>query len=219
MNVKDRYYKLPIKEKIILYLLPLLVLYFIYINLDKFNSLFNKNDPQIENEIKKYKQLLKKLNKNKKINKFELLAKYETIAKEFKVEISSVKFEKNKLFFTAKGKFSGIIKFLYNIEHINKIGYIEILKEDKAITIYMVVNVKSFKNTQTIKMVDKTILNPYKLKDKAKKKEAIAIFDKYILLNGKWLKEGDIYNGKKIIKIKNNSYILQNNKEIFIDKE
>ena len=83
----------------------------------------------------------------------------------------------------------------------------------------MVVNVKSFKNTQTIKMVDKTILNPYKLKDKAKKKEAIAIFDKYILLNGKWLKEGDIYNGKKIIKIKNNSYILQNNKEIFIDKE
>ena len=53
MNVKDRYYKLPIREKIILYLLPLLVLYFIYINLDKFNSLFNKNDPQIENEIKK----------------------------------------------------------------------------------------------------------------------------------------------------------------------
>jgi hypothetical protein len=136
LNFNHTFNKLTITQKIELYLIPLLIIFFIFSNN---GSLFQKE------------RLLEAIqtpqNTNTKASTIEIITFYEKLAKLTNVKISILKFDKNN---TIIAKFEGtadaLLTFLQEVEKRDKIISLHFIQKDLDIEIEGVFLMKTFHN-------------------------------------------------------------------------
>ena len=176
-----------IKNKIYLYLIPILLLgvYFINSTKEVQNTSINK---------KQYKE---------KRTQLKLIEYFENMTKSNKLILHSLVFNHNTNI-KISGNINSIVKFI-NITYIEyKVLSYEIRVENKKLYMYI-----KYDTNNNIYIKDKNISkydlkNPFiKVKTK-KRKLSLAIIGQNVIINSKWYKKGDIYKNKRIINIYQN---------------
>ena len=181
------------KQKIYLYLIPILLIGVYFINAPK-------KEVQITSDNKEeYK---------KQRTQLELIEYFEDIVKLNKLILHSVVFNTN-MDLKISGNINSIVKFI-NITYIEyQILLYEIRVENKKLYMYI-----KYDTNSNIYMKDRNILkydlkNPFiKLKTK-KQKLSIAIIGQHVIINNKWYMKGDNYKNKEIINIYKNEIELK----------
>ena len=202
MNNKIYFDSFTSREKIILYIIPIMiiVLYFMYkpkiIQKDYNNNIYNTNTKS-QLEVINYFQKIIKLNK---------------------IDLISIGFNNNIINIKINSNINKIVKFInttyleyeiisYNISDKNKKIYLDITYNSTKQVYYEKRNISKYK-----------LRNPFiKIKSKNNKLSK-AIIGEYVLINNKWYKKGDKYKNKIITNIFKNEIELKNKNNISILK-
>ena len=186
------YENLDLKEKILLYILPLLLIYFININYTKETNTYTKNI-------------------NIKYNQVDILKYYDKNLEKLKIKKEKLYFIDNTIHLILYSKFNNLIKFINYSKH--KIIKYNFYKQNKRLYLDISLNTKQLITVNTNKY--KYFKDPFKLKKNKKRKISKAIIGQYVLLNKKWYKLNDTYKNSKIIQINKFSIVLKNKNKTF----
>ena len=197
MNSKIYFDSFSLKEKILLYLIPLMIiaLYLIY------NP---KKQIIIDNKINNTKSQL------------EIIKYFEKRIKSNKINLESMNFTNNKLNLKIYSNINKIIKFInityleyeilsYHITESNKIIYLDI-------SFYISNN--SYYKQRKIKKYN--LKNPFVKIKSRNTKLTKAIIGEFVLIDNKWYKKGDSYKNKIINNIYKDKIELKQNNKISI---
>ncbi|AXK49644.1 hypothetical protein CRU87_04235 [Aliarcobacter trophiarum LMG 25534] len=218
-NFKNSFENSSLKIKIELYLLPILILFLLYI-------LFN-DDKVIENRYSQNHDILQIENKKYTESIFELSNKIEELAKTNSLLIQKIQNTKEQIVAQLRGKRDNLLKFLENIEYINNFTRIDflILKklENDTYLVDLRVDLSKYflKNKRDKEIVDVEIEDYIEqekdefFEEKVKKEFKInAIIGSYAFINGIWFELNDDVFGYKLETIANDYVILKNDKDI-----
>ena len=202
MNNKIYFDSFTIREKIILYIIPILiiVLYFMYkpktIQKDYYNNIYNVNTKS-QLEVIDYFQKIIKLNK---------------------IDLISIAFNNNIINIKINSNINKVVKFInttyleyeiisYNISDKNKKIYLDITYNNTKQVYYEKNNISKYK-----------LKNPFINIKSKNNKLSKAIIGEYVLINNKWYKKGDNYKNKIITNIFKNEIELKDKNNISILK-
>ena len=180
------------KQKIYLYLIPILISIIYFLNVS-----YTVKNTSINNiEYKKQRTQL------------ELIEYFEHIIKQNKLVLHSVVFN-NNMNLKVSGNINSLVKFI-DITYIQyKILSYDIKLQNKKVYLYIKYNTNQdiyMKNNNVIKY---DLSNPFKKVRNKRKKLSLAIIGEYVLINNKWYEKGDMYKNKKIITIYKNKIELK----------
>lgn len=230
---------LTLRQRFLIYIIPLLIGALIFLNTgdktDGFssNKTIQKSLPKIDSNLlvmQSYENLIKEFNLNMesfkfaentvlvKINGsendvFDFLSNVEQTSQIISIDF---KFENNNLIAECEIQ-SGVLKF-------NKTSMVRISKNKSKL--FNTTNQNNNKielenNTQpelskikTEKKITKKTVD--KNSSSQKKQNTMAIVGKYVLINGKWLTEGDTFDGYKIIDISKTSIKVEKDSKITV---
>lgn len=219
-NFKNSFENSSLKTKIELYLLPILLLFLLYV-------LFY-NEKIEENQNVQNSELLNIENKKFTDSILELSNKIEDIAKSENLIIQKTQSSKEQIIIQLKGKRDYLLNFLQKVEEINsftKIDFLSLKKFEKEIYLIDVrVDVSKYylknKKVKDIINIDQEEINGTK-EDEYKEEIIVrpdfkinAIVGNNTFLNGTWFELNDEVLGYKIETIASDYVILQNNKDI-----
>lgn len=204
--------------KLELYLLPLLLIYFVYYLSTNFNN--TKKLIEIKNNINISEY------ENKKFNGsfLELFSIIEKSAKQLNMQVISLENKKNVIELKVNGKKDSIPDLIRTIENINSFTKIDsfIMKNKRDVDFYSFnlkidlnkFYIKKFKKEKIIEKEEITMVNeevkPASLKPIYTYKVK-GIIDNYVLINNSWIKKGESIDNLKLIKINRNFVVLENN--------
>lgn len=204
MKLKAKLYfeNLALKQKIYLYMIPILIVLVYFINIPN-KSIYNNTKNKVQHKKSK--------------NQLEIIEYFEKIVKTNKLILNSISFN-NSTDIRVNGNVNSIVKFInitnveykilsYTISLKNKKIYLDI-KYDKNKVVYI--------KQKKINKYD--LKNPFIKERKTKKKLSLAIIGQNVLINDKWYKQGDMYKNKRIIKIYKNKIELRDKDKISIIK-
>ena len=219
-NFKNSFENSSLKTKIELYLLPILLLFLLYV-------LFY-NEKIEENQNVQNSELLNIENKKFTDSILELSNKIEDIAKSENLIIQKTQSSKEQIIIQPKGKRDNLLKFLENVEYINsftKIDFLSLKKFENDIYLIDVrVDVSKYylknKKVKDIINIEQEEING--TKEDEHKEEIIvrpdfkinAIVGNNTFINGTWFELNDEVLGYKIETIASDYVILKNNKDI-----
>ena len=217
--MKFKYYfnNLPLRDKVLSFILIPLILSLLFIAIEK--KLFKEKLLNINNQILVYEKAIKKLkNKKFKLDKIKSIQYIEETAKFFNVKIPNIKIDKSYFSIIYTGNYQNIINFLNTIEKSMKIKSLQILKSKEYITLEGVFEVKQLfvKNKEQIK----DIPNPFdKIKEKnnfikKEKLKLLAIIGENVCINDKWYLKNEKVGKYKIKSIFRNYIELQSKEKI-----
>ncbi len=194
MNFKYYYNTLNLKQKIQLYLIPLLIGVFVYFNIPKSAISNTKIIPTKSIKIIKTKP-----------NQLEILKILQTLEKQLDIQIFNYTFQNDKLKLQLETKYIKGIKFLYLIETISIIENLNLYYKNHMLYLSMILNfipTTKKQNFDTIHL-DTNIANSFILSKEIVNNtlKSKAIIGDYLILNGKWYKVGDKYKQYTITKI------------------
>ena len=219
-NFKNSFENSSLKTKIELYLLPILLLFLLYV-------LFY-NEKIEENQNVQNSELLNIENKKFTDSILELSNKIEDIAKSENLIIQKTQSSKEQIIIQLKGKRDDLLKFLEKVEEINsftKIDFLSLKKfENEIYLIDVRVDVSKYylknKKVKDIINIEQEDIN--ETKEDEYKEEIIvrpdfkinAIVGNNTFINGTWFELNDEVLGYKIETIASDYVILKNNKDI-----
>ena len=219
-NFKNSFENSSLKTKIELYLLPILLLFLLYV-------LFY-NEKIEENQNVQNSELLNIENKKFTDSILELSNKIEDIAKSENLIIQKTQSSKEQIIIQLKGKRDYLLKFLEKVEEINSFTKIDFLSLKKfGNEIYLIdvrVDVSKYylknKKVKDIINIEQEEING--TKDDEHKEEIIvrpdfkinAIVGNNTFINDAWFELNDEVLGYKIETIASDYVILKNNKDI-----
>lgn len=219
-NFKNSFENSSLKTKIELYLLPILLLFLLYV-------LFY-NEKIEENQNVQNSELLNIENKKFTDSILELSNKIEDIAKSENLIIQKTQSSKEQIIIQLKGKRDYLLNFLQKVEEINsftKIDFLSLKKfENEIYLIDIRVDVSKYylknKKVKDIINIDQEEIN--ETKGDEHKEEIIvrpdfkinAIVGNNTFINGTWFELNDEVLGYKIETIASDYVILKNNKDI-----
>lgn len=219
-NFKNSFENSSLKTKIELYLLPILLLFLLYV-------LFY--DEKIEeNQNVQNSELLNIENKKFTDSILELSNKIEDIAKSENLIIQKTQSSKEQIIMQLKGKRDDLLKFLEKVEEINsftKIDFLSLKKFENDIYLIDVrVDVSKYylknKKVKDIINIEQEEINGTK-EDEHKEEIVVrpdfkinAIVGNNTFINGTWFELNDEVLGYKIETIASDYVILKNNKDI-----
>ncbi|HIP12082.1 MAG TPA: hypothetical protein EYG97_03720 [Arcobacter sp.] len=221
MNFKIYFNNLSSLQQIQLYIIPLMIVVFVYINYSSPKLVKNNNtNLHINKEITKYKNKLDSLkDENKQIEPLKIISSYEYLANKFKVNILNLSISKHLITIQYKSKHKNAISYLNSLEKISDIMTFDILSEGKYTIVNVVTNISNSKSINTINQtINQNIYNPFKEKKILQTIQAKAIIDSFVMLDGKWYQLNDIYKKAKIIKISKNYITLKSKNKTTILK-
>jgi len=194
LNFKYYYNTLNLKQKIQLYLIPLLIGVFVYFNIPKSAISNTKIIPTKSIKIIKTKP-----------NQLEILKILQTLEKQLDIQIFNYTFQNDKLKLQLETKYIKGIKFLYLIETISIIENLNLYYKNHMLYLSMILNfipTTKKQNFDTIHL-DTNIANSFILSKEIVNNtlKSKAIIGDYLILNGKWYKVGDKYKQYTITKI------------------
>ncbi|MGJ0366451.1 hypothetical protein [Aliarcobacter cryaerophilus] len=219
-NFKNSFENSSLKTKIELYLLPILLLFLLYV-------LFY-NEKIEENQNVQNNELLNIENKKFTDSILELSNKIEDIAKSENLIIQKTQSSKEQIIIQLKGKRDYLLNFLQKVEEINsftKIDFLSLKKFEKEIYLIDIrVDVSKYylknKKVKDIINIEQEDIN--ETKEDEYKEEIIvrpdfkinAIVGNNTFINGTWFELNDEVLGYKIETIASDYVILKNNKDI-----
>lgn len=219
-NFKNSFENSSLKTKIELYLLPILLLFLLYV-------LFY-NEKIEENQNVQNSELLNIENKKFTDSILELSNKIEDIAKSENLIIQKTQSQKEHIIVQLRGKRDDLLRFLEKVEEINsftKIDFLSLKKFEKEIYLIDVrVDVSKYylknKKVKDIINIEQEEING--TKEDEHKEEIIvrpdfkinAIVGNNTFINGSWFELDDEVLGYKIETIASDYVILKNNKDI-----
>ena len=219
-NIKNSFENSSLKTKIELYLLPILLLFLLYV-------LFY-NEKIEENQNVQNSELLNIENKKFTDSILELSNKIEDIAKSENLIIQKTQSSKEQIIIQLKGKRDYLLNFLQKVEEINsftKIDFLSLKKFEKEIYLIDVrVDVSKYylknKKVKDIISIEQEEINGTK-EDEYKEEIIVrpdfkinAIVGNNTFINGTWFELNDEVLGYKIETIASDYVILKNNKDI-----
>ena len=219
-NFKNSFENSSLKTKIELYLLPILLLFLLYV-------LFY-NEKIEENQNVQNSELLNIENKKFTDSILELSNKIEDIAKSENLIIQKTQSSKEQIIIQLKGKRDYLLKFLEKVEEINsftKIDFLSLKKfENEIYLIDVRVDVSKYylknKKVKDIINIEQEEINGTK-EDEYKEEIIVrpdfkinAIVGNNTFINDSWFELNDEVLGYKIETIASDYVILKNNKDI-----
>lgn len=220
VNFKNSFENSSLKTKIELYLLPILLLFLLYV-------LFY-NEKIEENQNVQNNELLNIENKKFTDSILELSNKIEDIAKSENLIIQKTQSSKEQIIVQLRGKRDDLLRFLEKVEEINsftKIDFLSLKKFEKEIYLIDVrVDVSKYylknKKVKDIISIEQEEINGTK-EDEYKEEIIVrpdfkinAIVGNNTFINGTWFELNDEVLGYKIETIASDYVILKNNKDI-----
>ena len=215
-NLNDKFINTPLKTKIELYLLPLLLLYLFYF-------LFNfeaKDDLSIQ----------PKVNFDYSKNQFEesfldLFSTLEDYASKNQIVIISLTNEKKIVFLKAKSALENMQKFITKIENLNNFTKIKSFILNKQDENQYIFEIQIDLNKFYIKKIEKELDNKaleskleVKNDEKSKGYKINAIISEYAFINDVWLKKDENIDDLKLVQIEKDFVVLKNeNKKIILE--
>lgn len=209
--------------KIELYLLPLMLIYFVY-----YLSVTFTNDEKLI-EIKTNINISEYENKKFSGSFLELFSTIEKNAKLLNMQVISLNNKKNLIELKVNGKKDALPELIGKIENINSFTKIDsiIINNKNDLDVYSF-NLKISLNKFYIKKLEKEKnIEKDKKAEKAEKAEKVdavspslkpkitykikGIIDNYVLINNSWIKKGESIDNLKLIEIKRNYVVLENN--------
>lgn len=197
-----------IKVKIELYLLPFILLYFLY-------YFFINENQNIKSEIVSKIDLNEYLNKKFTASYFELFTKFEDYSRKNNIFIYSINKEKNSVKIRALGTQNSIINLINNIENSNnftKITLLNLNKRNNSNEYLFDLNIdlnrffiKEFKKIETIAVNQEILLNNIKNNNY----KLTAIIGDYAFINEIWVKKEEKIDDFRLIKIDRNYILLE----------
>ncbi len=219
-NFKNSFENSSLKTKIELYLLPILLLFLLYV-------LFY-NEKIEENQNIQNSELLNIENKKFTDSILELSNKIEDIAKSENLIIQKTQSSKEQIIVQLRGKRDDLLRFLEKVEEINsftKIDFLSLKKFENDIYLIDVrVDVSKYylknKKVKDIINIEQEEINGTK-EDEYKEEIIVrpdfkinAIVGNNTFINGSWFELDDEVLGYKIETIASDYVILKNNKDI-----
>ena len=219
-NFKNSFENSSLKTKIELYLLPILLLFLLYV-------LFY-NEKIEENQNVQNSELLNIENKKFTDSILELSNKIEDIAKSENLIIQKTQSQKEHIIVQLRGKRDDLLRFLEKVEEINsftKIDFLSLKKfENEIYLIDVRVDVSKYylknKKVKDIINIEQEEINGTK-EDEYKEEIIVrpdfkinAIVGNNTFINGTWFELNDEVLGYKIETIASDYVILKNNKDI-----
>ncbi len=219
-NFKNSFENSSLKTKIELYLLPILLLFLLYV-------LFY-NEKIEENQNVQNSELLNIENKKFTDSILELSNKIEDIAKSENLIIQKTQSSKEQIIVQLRGKRDDLLRFLEKVEEINsftKIDFLSLKKFENDIYLIDVrVDVSKYylknKKVKDIINIEQEDINGTK-EDEYKEEIIVrpdfkinAIVGNNTFINGSWFELNDEVLGYKIETIASDYVILKNNKDI-----
>ena len=214
-NFKNSFENSSLKTKIELYLLPILLLFLLYV-------LFY-NEKIEENQNVQNSELLNIENKKFTDSILELSNKIEDIAKSENLIIQKTQSSKEQIIIQLKGKRDYLLNFLQKVEEINsftKIDFLSLKKfENEIYLIDARVDVSKYylknKKAKDIINIEQENINETKEEIVVRPDFKInAIVGNNTFINDSWFELNDEVLGYKIETIANDYVILKNNKDI-----
>lgn len=222
--INNYFEKLSGFQKIEIYLIPIIVALLLMYNfpISKKEPVLNiktVNQDAYFYEIKKQK-ILNKINGSHNIKIAKDLQSY---AQKIDIKITSFKVTKNNISLETEGSLKSILNFLNFSENYNDITKIEnviITKTDNTNIIKTVLNLSFAQVIRTginenLENRINNISNPFITKVENPKPKLYAIVNEYVLINNRWLKQNDIFDGYKILKINIDSVELESDANVF----
>jgi hypothetical protein len=211
-NLNDKFINTPLKTKIELYLLPLLLLYLFYF-------LFNfeaKDDLSIQ----------PKVNFDYSKNQFEesfldLFSTLEDYASKNQIVIISLTNEKKIVFLKAKSALENMQKFITKIENLNNFTKIKSFILNKQDENQYIFEIQIDLNKFYIKKIEKEVeikQEEIKYSQNSRKYKISGIISDYVFINDIWLKKDDNIDDLKLVQIGKDFVVLENeNRKIILE--
>ncbi|OUR74212.1 hypothetical protein A9Q76_01270 [Arcobacter sp. 31_11_sub10_T18] len=225
LNYINNYFdKLKSFQKIEMVLIPIIIallLVYNFPNLQKkvITNIQNINQDVYYFEVEKQK-ILKKLNN---VHSIKAVRDIELYAKQLNVEMTLLKANKNNLSLEAIGELKPIFNFINFSENYNNYTKIEHLmlsrtQKDNEIKVYLDLSFAQVIRTEKASDMNdeiKNVHNPFILKVITPLPKLYAIVNEHVLINNKWLKQNDSFDGYKILKIYLDYVELESNNNVF----
>lgn len=211
-NLNDKFINTPLKTKIELYLLPLLLLYLFYF-------LFNfeaKDDSSIQ----------PKVNFDYSKNQFEesfldLFSTLEDYASKNQIVIISLTNEKKIVFLKAKSALENMQKFITKIENLNNFTKIKSFILNKQDENQYIFEIQIDLNRFYIKKIKKEVEIKHeeiKYSQNSREYKISGIISDYVFINDIWLKKDDNIDDLKLVQIGKDFVVLENeNRKIILE--
>ena len=211
-NLNDKFINTPLKTKIELYLLPLLLLYLFYF-------LFNfeaKDDLSIQ----------PKVNFDYSKNQFEesfldLFSTLEDYASKNQIVIISLTNEKKIVFLKAKSALENMQKFITKIENLNNFTKIKSFILNKQDENQYIFEIQIDLNRFYIKKIKKEVEIKHeeiKYSQNSREYKISGIISDYVFINDIWLKKDDNIDDLKLVQIGKDFVVLENeNRKIILE--
>lgn len=200
-SIDNRFVNSPLKVKIQLFLIPLLIVYFLFYFID------------LKNPIKNHKTVSSSFNINEKSFKgsfLSLIKNIESYSSSNNIKILNISTNKKKqISIKAKGSIRSIKKLINKIENLNAFSNIysfTVNKKSKSKRLYFNLDISFEKFFIKTKPITNELNN--ELKNKTLKLKAI--ISKYVLIDKKWLKKNELISGFTLTKIGTNFVELEN---------
>jgi len=225
LNYINKYFdNLSTFQKIEMYLIPIITALLLIYNFPKLQTkvLTNVNDVNQEvydYEIKKQK-LLKKINKMHSVKVVKDIQKY---AQDINVKVIQLKVIEKNISLEVQGNLKPILRFINFSESNNdymKIENLILSQLDDKDEIRAFLDISYSKIIRTQQNYDMTneiddVSNPFGLKVAKPLPRLFAIVNDHVLINNKWLKQNDIFDGYKVIKIHLDYVELKSDSKVF----
>ena len=225
LNYINNYFeKLGTFQKIEMYLIPIIIALLLIYNyplLQKkmITDMQNINQDVYSYEIKKQK-LLKKINS---VHNIKVVKDIQNYAKELNLKITALKVIEKNISLEVQGKLKSIMNFLYFTENYNDFTKVEnfmMTKLDNTNEVKVFLNLsfgKIIRTKSNEELVNKinNINNPFVRKTQNPKPKLYAIVNDHVLINNKWLKQNDSFDGFVVFKIHLDFVELESNGNVF----
>lgn len=206
--------------KLELYLLPLMLIYFIYYLSTNFNN--GEKLIEIKNNINISEY------ENKKFNGsfLKLFSSIEKSAKLLNMQVISLDNKKNIIELKVNGKKDSLTDLIRTIENINSFTKVDsiIINNKKDVDFYsfnLKIDLNKFyiKKFKKEKIIEKEKINIENVEVKSASIKPLKIYkvkgiiDSYVLINNSWIKKGESIDTLTLIEINRNFVVLEKNKK------
>jgi hypothetical protein len=216
-SLNKKFTSSSLKTKIELFLLPLLLLYFVYYSC----SIYPKDDFQMKNNTNFDEYSKKEFNDSL----LDFSSNLQDYALKNQIVIFNITNNKKVLFIKAKAKLQDIEKFIAKIEDINSFTNITFFTLNKQDYENYLFELNIDLNKFYIKKQEKQIIKEIKAKIHTNNEKPIeykisGIISDYAFINDTWVKKDEKIDDFKLTKIQRNYIVLENeNRKIKLELE
>jgi len=215
LSIKTKFEKLSMKDRILLYLIVVMIHSFIYIYYEEFKNYLSIYfiQPDVHHLIKKDFPSSSIV----KLSDVELLNYFNKYSQKHSIYLKETKLNMKTIDIKMEGALSDMIHFLFVVLHNFKLEQLEISKEKETIFISVIFNTELFYDKIITNNTIQSLSNPFNfIKSEndisSTSIEVCAIINDEALINNKWYKKDDMIGDYQLTEINKNTISLKNMK-------